>query len=195
MNASRTGSTKDTYCTPANILDAARRLRGPFALDPATNVYNPTAAQFFCLAPGGYVPSDGRGFVDGLAQDWADLVDRAGGGSVWLNPPFLAKLPFLTKCAIEYARGCEIQAIIPCDPATVWFQRHCSPRLSAARAVCYLRSRPVFLNPETMKPPTDAQGRPAGAMFGCAVVYWGPDPDLFREVWSDLGDVDLGDLR
>lgn len=192
MNASRTEKTKDTYCTPEELLEVARMMRGePFALDPATNPFNPTKADCICVAPDLEDPGP-FAYVNGLAQDWTALAD---GGMIWLNPPFSKKLSFLMKCADEYSRGAEIQALVPCDPATRWWQEYCSPRLSPASAVVHLTRRPVFIDPDTGKPPTDKEGKPTGSMFGCNVVYWGPEPERFREVWEFLGDVDMGYRR
>jgi hypothetical protein len=200
MNATRTKDTKDTFLTPPEILETARRMRNsaPFGLDPATNVNNPTAARVICIAPQVIITPYSPGLVvhpashvamDGLAQNWAELAD---GGMVWLNPPFgRAKVDFLKKAAEEYRRGAEIQVIIPCDPATGWWQDHCSPRLSTARGVCFLRRRPTFLDPETGKPVVGKDGKPQGPQFGCNIIYFGDRIHDFRDVWWEMGDVDV----
>lgn len=183
MNKGRTVKTRDDYLTPPDLLETARKLRGDFALDPATNASNPTRAKIICT-----VDDD----VTGLEHNWYLLVEHAGGGSVWLNPPFSNKLAFLKKCAQEALFGVEIQVLVPCECASKWWQEHCSPRTATASAVCYLRKRPTFLDPFTGRAPIDAKGKPTSAMFGCAVVYFGPSVGKFESVWCDQGDVDLG---
>lgn len=218
MNAARNERTKDTYWTPAALLDRAREM-GPIAFDPATDPRNPTKAKKFAVhedwmrmaalgrdrhgdptvmhfawfdgllaTPGAL---DGC-VVDGLAQDWTAL---AAGGMVWVNPPFgREKIPYLVKAHQEAAKGCEIQMITPCDPATTWWQRFCSPRLAGqhAPAVVYLRQRPTFIDPETGKPPLNDKGEANGAMFGCQIAYWGRRRRDFYAAWAPAGDVDLG---
>jgi hypothetical protein len=197
MNATRTEATKDVYLTDPKILEVARRMRGSFALDPATNVNNPTFARIICVEnpaapwnPGVPVNAAFSVLENGLAQNWAVLAD---GGMIWINPPFgRAKLLFLAKAGNEFHRGAEIQMLIPCDPGTGWWQDYCSPRLSAARAVCHLRRRPQFYDPATGLPVIGKDGKPQGPQFSCNIVYWGEAADLFCETWSHLGDVDRG---
>lgn len=211
MNAARNERTKDTYWTPAAVLERARDVAGPFALDPATDPRNPTKAGKFCVAPewmqracevpvtpdwfaGILAQPDALAncYTDGLAQDWTAL---AAGGMVWVNPPFgREKIAFLVKAHQEARKGCSIQMITPCDPSTVWWQRFCSPRLAGefAPAVCYLRQRPTFIDPETGKPPVNEKGEANGSMFGCQIAYWGPRRADFYAAWAAAGDVDLG---
>lgn len=201
MNATRTEATKDDYLTDPKILEVARRMRGSFALDPATNFNNPTAARVICVEsaimpampvlPAAWCINAFEAIhLDGLQRNWAVL---AAGGMVWINPPFgRAKLLFLAKAGNEFHRGAEIQMLIPCDPGTGWWQDYCSPRLSAARAVCHLRRRPQFYDPLTGCPVIGKDGKPQGPQFSCNIVYWGEAADLFCETWAHLGDVDRG---
>lgn len=184
MNKSRTLSTKDTYCTPEKVLERVWRV-GPIILDPMTNPTNPTRAARFAVSPddfvGGWVDKPGM-LCDGLSIDW---LTESDGGLTFVNPPFVGvlKKAALTLAGGLYRAGGEAIVLVPANVGAGWFQDLCSPRLSFARAVCYLRGRLTFLLPSGV-PVADP------AMFDVAMVYYGSRVGAFGDAFADLGDVD-----
>ncbi len=186
VNVSRTEKTKDTFVTPDNILARARRIDS-IGFDPATNIHNPTRARAFCSL---LIPMDKRwAGPDGLAMPWAPFSPL---GLLWLNPPFGNKHPFIRRMVEAAAHGLMNGILlIPAAVGANWWQNNCSPRLSIARAACYLSQRVLFIDPDTGMTPVDKHGKPAPAMFDTALVYYGQEPEKFASAFKDMGDVDF----
>lgn len=139
-------SGNNEWYTPAAFIASARAVMGGIDLDPASSeIANRTvgAATFYTVAE------------DGLVQPWA--------GRVWMNPPYAQPhvADFCAKLVEELGNVSQACVLVNNGTETQWFQlllAHCS-------AVCLLRGRVKFLDPEG-----NASGAP---LQGQAVVYFG----------------------
>jgi hypothetical protein len=156
-------SGNNEWYTPAPFIAAAREVMGRIDCDPASSpIANATvqAERFFTAED------------DGLQQDtWGECV--------WMNPPYAQPLigQFADALAERVRHGEVQQACVLVNNATetAWFQT----MLGVASAVCLLRGRVKFLDPE---------GNPSGApLQGQAVLYIGPNVGEFAEAFSGYG--------
>jgi phage N-6-adenine-methyltransferase len=149
------------WYTPAEYIEAARRVLGTIDLDPASS----QEANQVVKASAYYTIND-----DGLSQDWA--------GKVWLNPPYTANLigRFASKAAAEYQSGRVNEAVILVNNATEtsWF----AALAEVSAAVCFLRSRVKFWRPD---------GETNSPLQGQAILYMGDRPTVFEREFSRLG--------
>jgi phage N-6-adenine-methyltransferase len=149
------------WYTPAEYIEAARRVLGTIDLDPASS----HEANAVVKATAYYTVDD-----DGLSQDWS--------GRVWLNPPYTANLVgrFVDKAVTEYQSGRVSEAVILVNNATEtsWF----AALVEASASVCFLRSRVKFWRPD---------GDTNSPLQGQAVLYMGDNPTLFEKEFSCLG--------
>jgi ParB-like chromosome segregation protein Spo0J len=157
-------SGNNEWYTPPAYLDAARDAMGSIDLDPAScEVANETvkAGTFYTAES------------DGLSKPWQ--------GSVWMNPPYAQPLiaQFSEAVAEKFDSGEITQACVLVNNATEtgWFQR----MLQSSAAVCLLKGRVRFLDPE---------GNPSGApLQGQAVLYLGGHVSRFVRAFGGLGHV------
>lgn len=157
-------SGNNEWYTPAPFIEAARQAMGSIDTDPASSeVANRTvqAGKFFTAEH------------DGLKQAWA--------GSVWMNPPYAQPLiaDFATALATKYKAGEIDQACVLVNNGTetAWFQT----LLDVASAVCLIKTRVKFIDPE---------GKPSGApLQGQAVIYIGAGVGDFAEAFGTFGKV------
>jgi ParB family chromosome partitioning protein len=155
-------SGDNEWYTPSVYILAAKAVFGEIDLDPASSeIANKTvgAKTFFTAEQ------------DGLSQAWPV-------GRIWMNPPYAQPLisRFCERIVDEIARGSSAIVLVNNGTETQWFQgmaEECS-------AVCFPRSRIKFLDPE---------GNPGAPLQGQAVVYFGGDPDSFKEHFSQFGEV------
>ena len=159
-------SGNNEWYTPAEYIEAARAVMGGIDLDPATSeIANKTvgALSYFTAED------------DGLTRHWA--------GRVWMNPPYAAELigRFTEKLGRHYAAGDVTEALVLVNNATEtnWFQG----LLACASAVCFVRQRVRFLDPE---------GNPGAPLQGQAVLYLGADVDGFVGEFARFGTVMYG---
>lgn len=166
-------SDKTTWQTPDVVLDLVRQL-SPIALDPCTVPENPTGARVICVERMPREP--GRlTYVDGLDQSWPALA-RDGGGLIYVNPPFgRGVATWMARCYGAKRWGCEVVALVPARVDTIWWNCWVAP--PTAQAVCFWRGRLTF------------KGAPAPAPFPSAIVYWGPRPHRFADVFSTVGAI------
>ena len=155
------------YYTPAEILDAVRKVIGEIDLDPASCVdaqENVQAVRF-------YTKED-----DGLSQPWR--------GKVFLNPPYGKTKGKSSQClwaerlVEEYRKGNVIEAILLVKAALgyVWFED-----LFKDWPVCFLRSRLSFILENG-----DDKGQ---SKQGTAIFYFGPSLAKFVETFREYGRI------
>lgn len=151
------------WYTPADYLEAARRVLGAIDLDPASTL----AANEKVKAAQIYTAGD-----NGLARPWA--------GRVWLNPPYSQPLieQFAEKLA-GHAAAHEIDAAIALvnnATDTAWFRT----LADVAAAICFKTGRVKFWGPD------QAEGTP---LQGQAFLYFGDEIDLFLREFRPFGFV------
>ena len=147
----------DDYYTPLSVVRAVHHFfDGPPDLDPASCEQanrQVQAARFYTKAQ------------DGLQQDWTC-------GTLWMNPSFSLKLPFLRRLEEAYRYGDvgEALALVPPALETGWWQRYCAPRYW-----CAWRGRTRFLNST------------GSSTVGNTLIYFGRCPERFSEVFGLYG--------
>lgn len=157
-------SGENEWYTPPEYIEAAREVLANIDLDPASN---PKANEWIRAAH--YFTKDDNG----LAYDWR--------GRVWMNPPYAQPLitEFCEKLVEEYRAGRVTEAIVLVNNATEtrWFQAMARP----ASSVCFPKGRIRYF---------DATGKPANTpLQGQAFVYFGKNPNGFRDVFERFGVV------
>lgn len=158
--------------TPDNVLALVRQV-APIALDPCTTEDNPTGAKVWAFLP----EIDGLQLVNGEFGWWGSMA-RELNGLVYVNPPYGRAIEgWMKRCQIEAEKGAEIVALVPARTDTRWFHSSCA--LPRAQAICFWKGRLTF------------RGAPTCAPFPSALVYWGPRPERFAEVFSPYGFVVL----
>lgn len=149
------------WYTPAEYLEAARKVMNGIDLDPASS----DLAQKVVQAKEYYTVER-----CGLNQPW--------NGKVWLNPPFSMPLieQFTDKLLAEWRAGNIDQAIVITNNATDtgWFHS----LLSESKLACLTKGRVKFYSPanEGMAP---RQGQ--------AFFYLGDQPEQFVKTFSSFG--------
>lgn len=101
---------------------------------------------------------------NGLLREWF--------GRIYMNPPYGDEIPQWVDRLVQAYEGEEINAAIALLPARVdtnWFQ----PLWDYA--LCFVKGRLRFSGAENSAP------------FPSVVVYLGPDVELFREAFEDIG--------
>lgn len=162
--------TTDCWRTPNNerspILNLVDRVFGKIGLDPTADPQKRVPATKH------FTKND-----DCLIRDW--YTEQ---GTVFMNPPFSDPLPFVQKLVDEIELG-SVQKAIALLPSRCLHNKG-TGQLIAKTAPCYLlwRSpRIAFL---------DANGKPAkNSDFDCCLVYWGDNPQLFRETFEAYGTI------
>lgn len=94
-------------------------------------------------------------------------------GITFANWPFSRNKDCARKAAYEGAGGAELITLCPAAVGSKWFQS----TMMRAQRMCLPDGRLQFI------------GAPDPAPFDCALTYWGPRPDLFRDVFGRIGAV------
>jgi phage N-6-adenine-methyltransferase len=148
--------------TPAQWVEAARRVLGAIDLDPASS----EVAQETVAAKTYFTKE-----MDGLSMPWQ--------GRVWLNPPYTAGVvdKFVGKLVRHVGAGDVTAAILLVDSRTdtLWFHH----AASACQRICFKRGRISFVRPDGAE--ADA------ATCGSAFLYFGGHPDVFEDVFAPFG--------
>jgi phage N-6-adenine-methyltransferase len=156
------GKNDDEWYTPKHVIKLAREALGGIDLDPASCAM----AQATVRADAFYDKA-----TNGLEQPWF--------GKIWLNPPYSRGLmaKFAGRLLHQYELGnieSGIMLVHNCTE-TSWFQ------ISGAGAtrICFPKGRIGFVNPARTTKSTPGIGQ--------ALLYYGPDPIRFDNVFSEIG--------
>lgn len=99
---------------------------------------------------------------------------------MWMNPPYSQPeiVYFVDKLIEEYQAGRCTEAIILTHNSTdtKWFNR----LFENAAAICFTAGRVKFVSPK---------GEFAAPAMGQAFTYFGPKPEVFADVFSEVGNV------
>ena len=157
-------SERNDWGTPAVYIEAAREVMGQIGFDPASSTKHNliVKSKGYCNAP-----------MDGLAHFWH--------GNVWLNPPYgktggkSNQGIWLNKLIAEYSEGRVKQAIMLINSCTAdkWFQPAWDYPL------LFTDHKIKFIDPNNDKRSSQTHG----SVF----VYFGENPDKFRDVFSRFG--------
>jgi phage N-6-adenine-methyltransferase len=158
-------SGENEWYTPAEYIEAARKVMGAIDVDPASCATANTvvgAKQVFSTED------------DGLAHEWR--------GRVFMNPPYAQPFvgQFVEKLLVEWEAARTTEAIVLVNNATDtdWFQR----LAAKATAVCFPRGRIRFWHPERSS---------SAPLQGQAILYFGSANDIFFGAFAALGAVAL----
>lgn len=154
-------SGNNEWYTPAEYIEAARRVMGGIDLDPASSAI----ANEVVNAGNFYTAED-----DGLQCPWF--------GCVWMNPPYSSDLvsEFADKMAWEYQQGNVTEAIVLINNATEtrWFRT----LIDVASAVVFPSSRVKFWKPD---------GDLGAPLQGQSIIYLGKSPSVFLSEFNGFG--------
>jgi hypothetical protein len=158
-------SGENEWYTPAEYIEAARKVMGGIDLDPASSA----RANEIVQATKFYTKDD-----SGLTQPWF--------GRVWMNPPYSRDLlwPFCERLCDQYAEGHVDEAVVLVNNATetAAFQR----MAELAAAACFPAGRIKYLNTDLVEAESPLQGQ--------AFLYFAsfrPQVEKFREVFTQFG--------
>lgn len=144
----------DERRTPADIVEWAASLVGPFTLDVAASAANAKCREFYDVE------------ADGLAQPWR--------GRVWCNPPYSNCGAWVNKAWTEYRAGRaeSIAMLLPANRTEQgWWHDSVEPYRDngGPLAVRFLRGRTRFGMPDGWEVPAKGNRPP----FGLCLLLWG----------------------
>jgi hypothetical protein len=161
----RPEESSDEYCTPPNIVYAARAAMGGIDLDPASN----EQANAIIQAKRFYTVKQ-----NGLTKPW--------NGDVFANFPFSDPTPFVSKLCHEFERGNVTQAVVvQRADLTKWskmLKEHASAFCSPHYRVSFLRR----LNNGELK-------NVGQYMYPIQITYLGENVISFFRAFSTIGTV------
>lgn len=157
-------SQSQEWYTPANYIEAARRVMGCINLDPASN----EVADSWIQAINYYSPEKGQ---DALQLSWKAR-------NIWLNPPFNQSEKFVNKLVTEYELGHFEQAIalVKFVPSYKWFEA--------------IRYRPMVVTDHRVSF-WSSYGERGKSSFdqSIAFVYFGHNVERFVTEFSQFGNL------
>ena len=161
----KNGTGTDGWMTPKPFIEMAREVMGSIDLDPASS----DQANMLIRARTFYCSKDSA-----LLHTWH--------GNIWLNPPYSAPLQqqFADKLTSEVAAGRVDQAVVLVNAKTEtkWFRTFAG----ACPVMCLPSKRIAFISPVTGEPVK-------GNNNSQAIMYFGPNVDVFVRVFSEIGMV------
>ncbi len=161
--ARATNTGDNEWYTPAEYIEAARKVMGGIDLDPASN----DSAQELVKAARYFTKKD-----NGLEREWR--------GRVWLNPPYAQPLimDFVSKMVAERKAGRVTGAVMLTNNSadTAWFHE----AAGTANAICFTRGRISFYK---------ASGVKSAPPQGQAFFYFGDNVRAFTLHFRDIGFV------
>jgi hypothetical protein len=143
----------DSWCTPEWLCEEL----GEFGLDPCSNDASHVKAPHTWALP----------VFDGIKLSWLGL------GSVFVNPPYSAPLPWCTKLASHRGPWC---ALLKLDPTTKWY----AVLAEAGASIAPFRKRIAFERAD--KPPLTANF-PSMLAWGGG---WQPSSALAARLWMPV---------
>ena len=154
-------SGNNEWYTPAEYIEAARKVLGVIDLDPASSILANTVVKAEQI----YTVED-----DGLAKEWI--------GNVWLNPPYAGDLIhcFVEKLSNEVFNGNVESCIVLVNNATEtkWFLK----LVKVSSAICFPIGRVKYWG-------TD--GTVGAPLQGQAIVYIGNNIQTFLSEFEQFG--------
>jgi len=158
---------KDNYNTPPPVVGVVKSF-DEIVLDPAGAETHDTVG-----ARRTYLLSRGE---DGLALPWAN------DGLNFNNPPYSERHKWMMKADREWReRRCESILLVAARTDTIAFQA------CTAVSICFWKGRIIFIDGDTGGPPLDRHGKPTGAVFPSAMLYWGLRVGRFHDVFAPHG--------
>lgn len=155
-------SGNNEWYTPAEYIEAARKVLGEIDLDPASSLKANEIVQAKYLL----TAED-----NGLEHPWY--------GRVWMNPPYGSEIiqKFTNKFALHVRNGDIEEGIVLVNNATetVWFNQ----LVEVANAIVFPRGRIRYWRAEDEKTNSPLQGQ--------AILYAGPKPSVFLDTFRDFG--------
>ena len=154
-----TGDSSNEHYTPSHIIDAVRKVMGNIDLDPASC----EDANKVVRAKRIYTQED-----DGLRKAWK--------GNVFCNPPYskVKVIDWVTKMVESKIKAGIL--LLHASTDTAYGQL----ALGRCNAVCFPSGRLKFYGPS-------ASG--GGAQIGQMILYYGGDPDSFKNEFDEIGVV------
>jgi len=165
------------FFTPAPLRVLAHEILGSIDFDPATSARNPLGARVFYTRRA-------------LERDWTEHRPR----TIFMNPPYglgIRAWMFKLIATVTVVRARAL-VLVPARPGARWYGAATDPtRPDAAQLLCELDGRVVFEDPHG-NPVLGKDGKPQGARWGSALLYWGPDRAAVARVLRAHGVVRLG---
>jgi hypothetical protein len=157
-----TSKTVHWNTLPSDLV-LVRRVLGPICTDPCSNRGSEVGALFE------YTEED-----DGLSFPWFR--------NFFVNPPFGPLAPrFFSRALSEMENGNVSEGIffVPARVDTRWFHAFAMQ----ASAICFVKGRRRFRQID------EEEAAEAAAPFPVLFVYFGPNAELFREVFAEEGAI------
>lgn len=180
QNAAYHSTKRDDYITPPCVIDRVRAVC-EIALDPCAGDRADHAKVNNRFEPDIVVS-------DGLKLGWQRVVEVAGGGLAYVNPPYGGRKrvidAWIEKCVEEAEARVDIIALVPASTGAAWFRRI----YSTAAAACAWSGRMRFVDPATMEPAKNT------APFWSWIILWTRHRivvDRFLDAFEDAGDLYL----
>ena len=156
-------SENDRWMTPVPLFERLD-LEFGFTLD--------AAAEFKTTqVPNNYFALDHKDPTrrDAMACCWADY---AGGGAVWLNPPYGRGVgAWVRRAYLESRKGVTVCVLIFARTETLWWDEFA---LGCADEIRYIKGRVTFWDPDTQQPRRDKKGSPQAATAPSALLVFRP---------------------
>lgn len=176
MSSARTGTGRDDWNTPPEVLELVRQL-GRIDLDPCSNGNSLVEAASVL---------DGAGQGDGLRAAWGEYV--SAGGLVFVNPPYSKAATWAAKMVEQAECGVPIVALVAARTDTrYWQAMH-----RAADAIGLWRRRMRFWldgEPATVWSKKLKRHIPASATFPSALLGFNVSQRRFRAVFAGVAEV------
>lgn len=145
--------------TPAEYIERARIVMGSINTDPASN----KLAQEIVMSDTYYTKDE-----DGLSKSWE--------GNIFLNPPYSHGVvdKFISKLIEELDETKQAILLTNNNTDTKWFHE----AANNCALMCFTKGRISFYKEEGVR---------TSPVNGQTFFYFGPNTDLFKEIFSEIG--------